>query len=107
MGPLHHVVDGSQSGVMEGSYEVNEVYDQRDEENECDESYSLYMISVHSKAPILVDVFDEYEHFLFKTYGFTKVDYNFTVTMDIPQITLNLGPLNVTIDFFPVGLNVT
>ena len=38
MGPSHHVGEGSQSGVMEGSYEVNEVYDQRDEENECDES---------------------------------------------------------------------
>ena len=56
MGPSHHVGEGSQSGVMEGSYEVNEVHDQRDEENECDESYSLYMISDHSKAPILVDV---------------------------------------------------
>ena len=46
------------------------------------------------------NVFDEYEHFLFKTYGFTKVDYDFIVTMDIPQITLNFGLLNITIDFF-------
>ena len=38
--------------------------------------------------------------FVFKTYGFTKVDYDFTVTMDISQITLNLGLLNITIDFF-------
>ena len=48
VGPSHHVEEGSQSGVMEGSYEVNEVYDQLDEENECDDSYSLYMISDHS-----------------------------------------------------------
>ena len=33
-------------------------------------------------------------------HGFTKVDYEFIVTMDIPQITLNLGLLNITIDFF-------
>ena len=46
MGPSH-VGEDSQPSVTERSCEVNEVYDQCDEENECDKSYSLYMISDH------------------------------------------------------------
>ena len=47
VGQSHHAGEGSQSGVMGRSCEVNEVYDQRDEENECVESYSLHTIGDH------------------------------------------------------------
>ena len=56
MGKSHYVGEDSRSGVEERSCEENAVCDQSDEGTDCDESYSLYMISELGKAPIMVDV---------------------------------------------------